>query len=49
MVEKRKTKREIKTEQTRESIIRAGVKLFRKYGFEGTAIQDICEEAGVSV
>ena len=48
-MEKKPTKREIKTQQTKEAIISAALKLFRRYGFERTSIQDICQEAGVSV
>ena len=48
-MEKKLTKREIKTQQTRETIINAALDLFRRYGFERTSIQDICAEAKVSV
>jgi AcrR family transcriptional regulator len=34
--------------QTRKSIIKAGLKLFKKSGFASTAVKDIAEQAGVT-
>ena len=34
--------------QTRKSIIGAGLKLFKRDGFSGTAVKDIADEAGVT-
>lgn len=34
--------------QTRKSIIKAGLKLFKKNGFYSTAVKDIADEAGVT-
>ena len=48
-MEKPKGKRELKTEQTRQTILDVSLRLFRRYGFERTSIQDICREANVSV
>lgn len=42
------TKRSIKSENTKQLIIESARKLMRQYGYEGTSIQMICQEANVS-
>lgn len=42
------TARSIKTAHTRETIIESARRLMRLYGYEGTSVQQICEEAQVS-
>ncbi|MCQ2555668.1 MAG: TetR/AcrR family transcriptional regulator [Clostridia bacterium] len=44
----KKTNRDIKSEETKNRIIEASKKLFRKYGCSSVSIQQICEAAEVS-
>ncbi len=43
------TKREEQKEKRRQDILRAGLKLFACKGYEATKINDIAEEAGMSL
>lgn len=44
----RVTKRSIKSANTKQLIIESARQLMRQYGYEGTSIQQICQEASVS-
>ena len=48
VMEKKMTARDIKSQETKTKITEAARKLMRQYGYENTAIQDVCREAGVS-
>jgi len=48
MIQK-ETKRSLKSAKTKETIIAVGTKLMRRYGYENTSIQQICEMSGVSI
>ena len=42
------TKRDIKSQRTKDNILKASIKLMSKYGTEAMTVKNICEEAGVS-
>lgn len=42
------TKRDIKSQKTKDNILKASIKLMSKYGAEAMTVKNICEEAGVS-
>ena len=48
-MEKKMTNRDLKSESTKERIIETTRKLMRKYGYSNVSIQQICNEADVSV
>ena len=48
-MEKKMTSRDLKSESTKERIIETTRKLMRKYGYSNVSIQQICNEADVSV
>lgn len=48
MTNKLMTKRDIKSQKTKDSILKAAIKLMSKYGVEAMTVKNICDEAGVS-
>ena len=49
MTEKKKTKRELESEQKKMRIIESAEKLFSKFGYDQTTLQDISEDSGFSI
>lgn len=47
-MEKLMTKRAIKSQRTKDSILKASIKLMTKYGPDALTVKNICDEAGVS-
>lgn len=48
MEKKRMTPRDIRSQKTKDSILKASIKILSKYGADGMTVKNICDEAGVS-